>query len=213
MADQPYALDPFTMIKSINFGSDVWLGLIASAAPLTIGTTPTPPDITQAIVDMSFPGLAGGTPGFTLFNSLVPISGANPEPYTVTKADLTRPIKTGAGAGSVGFSAYQVSTLVSPNPPFNTYHVIQVGTYVKCSGVFAKRFTVQANMTAGNHNTDGIALVAIIQQGIVKAGVQLPPGPAVTMAQNTTFGGAGVPDPKTATFVVDPKALTVTGPF
>lgn len=209
-SDHAYALDPFTTIKNINFGSGVWLALIGSAAPISIGTFPTPPNI-SATVEADLATIAGGTPGFLLVQGITPITGSRPMPYTVTKADLSKPLRTSAGAGLIGFSVNQVTSSQSHSPPFNFYNTIQVGVYVKCAGPLSRPFIVRFRANADNTNTDGLMVVGIIKNGVMKAGVQNPPGAGVTASLETPYGGHGQPNPIVTDFFVDPVALTVTG--
>jgi hypothetical protein len=210
MTDRPYQLDPFTIIKSINFGSGVWLALIGSSAPTAIGTFPTPPNVSST-VEADLATIAGGTPGFLLIQGNTPIAGSRPMPYTVTKADLTKPIRTSAGEGLIGFSVNQVTRTQSHNPPFGFYDTIQVGVYVRCSGPLSIPFIVRFRANADNTNTNGLMVVGLVKNGVMKAGVQNPPGPGISASLETPYGGHGQPNPIVTDFFVNPTALTVTG--
>jgi hypothetical protein len=216
----PYFLDPFTEITSVNFGSGVWVVALVDLAPQVVGGfingqgPPAYPDVAGS-VEMDISTIAGGTPGFTLIQDITPISGSKPSPYTIQRADLTRPQRADAGAGLIGFSVNLVTTQKATSAPFTTFHSTGVALFLLCSGLLSKTFTLRMTGKTTNNNSQGLMEVGIYKSGLIKAGVVVDFKnnlPAVTAGAEAPFGKPNDTDTHVADFVVNPKDLTVSGP-
>lgn len=220
-SDNPYPLDPFTIIKSINFGGGIWCVALVGSSPQIVGGfinghgPPSYADVAGSVA-VDFSGIAGGTPGFTLIQDITPIAGAKTSPYAIQKADLTKPIRTAAGAGLIGFTVSLVTIQQALNPPFTKFHLPIVALFLQCTGVLAKQFRVRLTGIATNTNTQGLMQVGIFGKNVIKAGVLVDlknNTPTVTSGAEKGYGKPNAVDNVVADFIVDPKSLTVSGPL
>lgn len=131
MSDNAYQLDPFTQITNINFASGNWLMAIGSLGG-PVG------DLHTGFVELDFPSIAGGTPGFELITAGQIPNPSNPPamPYTVQAADLKKQLRTNAGADMMGFPislgglswGYMLNFSKLPKSPFDVLFSINAAS-------------------------------------------------------------------------------------
>lgn len=91
-----YQEDYLQKLISATFGSK-WLVIRADMK------LPTADPAAHMSVDVSFPDMSGGTPGFSVIALNTPLASLKPAPYRVTSASMQLPLRTAAGAGLTGF--------------------------------------------------------------------------------------------------------------
>lgn len=203
MADEAYKLDFFNKVVDVHFSS-VWCGLIGAA---DIERFPGQSALANATVTADFAGVAGGTPGFTLVNPSGAIAG--PSTKVFSAKDISSKLITGAGLGMNGFSM----GYINPQEPsgWNQYGLAAF----QCQGHFGKKFTVTVIMDNESNPHGNVASQVVLWKKLkvgdqfILTGAPSPPFslPAFTASQssNNLFLGQ-----LTATYVVDPVAMTVT---
>lgn len=187
-ADDPYFLDfLFNNVTDVHFGNP-WIILWGAGVGLHVN------------VQVTFPGEAGGTPGFTLASP--PIGSRS---QVVLKQSLVQDIHTDAGLALRGF---KMGVVVDP---FDDLGAV----VLECSGPLADRFTLKWDHVNG-HGPDFGAF--LISSDFMSAGKILRidfdtwtgnganPAP---WAHKTVVNHANL-DPIDFTMKVDPKKLTLT---
>lgn len=194
MADSPYQLDPFTTITDIHFGSGKYLLLSGFSQSLAGG-------VAQGVVQLTFPSIAGGTPGFTPVDAGAFPTGAIPGPVTLSAKQIAgSPLATLAGAPFKGF-------IVSGTDGF----IWGSNVWLPIQGVLTKQFGIRMFLSPNGDTASGV--IGLYDKGIIKAGV---------LYSSTTFSTGTTPTPTVsagtfiegsldvqANFTVDPVAMTV----
>lgn len=204
MSDKAYGLDFFQKITDIHFGGGPWFAVaIVCSVPGAPGGSP--------IVNLTFPGEAGGTPGRPMCPAP---AGLKPAPFQldfpildvtnppVTAADLVHQIMTNAGGGMIGWGIL--------NEQFNVFESTQ---FFQCgSGILPGNvaFPMQIEIDGGGSGARASVFGSFVSpKGTLKA------GPYPTVYLQTTGGGPGViqefgQNLGTFTVIVDPVKLTLT---
>jgi hypothetical protein len=196
--DDPYITGFLEEITDCHFAGGQWFGV--SCGDSGYG-------ISSSTITVSFPGEAGGTPGLILLNNSIspfPAGGTDTSPITLTPKLLAGTLTTGGGLKLTGLgrgvglgagSSAQTAVLFQLDGAFPAvpFHV---------------RLSLVATITAPVAGfTVFTAVKDSVKKGVLFGVNNLPP--IQSQASNTFFGGTSV----TSDFVVDPKKLTVTGPF
>lgn len=206
----PVSFDFFQRITNVNFGS-MWLGIETN----TIYPDPFPPINQTAKWDISFPGQAGGTPGYPV---IAPPLVINPRfkhsPYTIKAADLTADFPTGAGADFEGFA---VGNNTSTIPHFLTANT---GVYINCgaNGHLKTAFRVRLSGTDAVGASQVAGFISLFEHSVIAKNTigvsNLVPqaGDAVAQVSFIAFVRTDFPGQPTfpLDFLVDPVKKTVT---
>lgn len=188
MADNPYRLDPFTRVISVQFGAP-WLlvqGLMDS-------------DNLPFGVEFDFISMAGGTPGYQFLSGTPPGPGFTSEPFTITSPMLTRRAPTGAGAPLIGFGTIPTN----PNPPWSLSRFILASTLPQQC-----RIRTRLLLPAGQADTK----ISYYKHSI-KAGVKLDLFDVGPTPDSSASGFLITPSPVTQDFLFDQAKGLVTGPL
>lgn len=183
MANAPYFLDfLLNNIVDVHFGSP-WVALVGTDSNLFGGH-----------VKVTFPGIAGGTPGFTLVLEQVPITTVT---RVVLKPTTSQPLHTDAGAAMTGFK------LGDPADPF------MGAVFLQCTGVLASKFAVHFDAEFGHgpdwaaylFSSDFFSLGKVVNASAIEF---FPANPFPWVKQTRT--SHGFPD-----VTIDPVKFTVEG--
>src|ERR1700761_6988411 len=151
--DNPYNLDFMSTITNCNFGSGTWFGIAASS------------NLLATKCSFFLPAIDGGTPGWTLLDNAVAISG--PSSKTVSNKDLSASIKSGAGKGFTGFSMGQVVPGSGGRPGFGRGAVV-----LQCAAPLNKPFMVQISMVFTTPEIDA-GMILYLWKSAIKVGAQI----------------------------------------
>jgi hypothetical protein len=211
-AESPYGLDfLFTDITDVHFSGDyVCIGLDCSQDKFTP---------TLDSVNVSFPGLAGGTPGAALLPASKIVRGY---PLPVAATELGQAIITDAGSSQLsGFARNNINGVYWDNPPSFGFSGYTKGDelYVKLKQA---AFDMQINV-AGHETLGGSGFsqgwgaqvnCRMITKNTIKTGATLPAKPHADTAGGAVFfrstvAGQAPSSSFTMTFHVDPGKRTV----
>lgn len=191
MTDNPYALDPFSQVTDVHWGTGDWFVAYASFGGSIGG-------LDSVATSVSFPGEAGGTPGLPLISfGQIPPPLARAEPYVLLAKDLTAKLRTAAGKTLNGFP-------VLPGGTTSAAYFVNLNSFFPQTP-----FEVDILVQGGDGTSTLHVEVWTHAAKDIKAGVSIgfeTPTPAHSAVQFGTFGHiAG-----TYRFSVDPKSLGVS---
>lgn len=195
MIDDPYSFEFMETITDCHFG-DNW---VQAKMQYLAGGAVEHVDVTQ-----TFPGMAGGTPGFTYMTD-----GVNPVTLPlfsvpVSRADLTATVKTGAGKSLTGFGRRLPATPPPAKPGGATGYWFKINSGLNSgSGFLQIRFNF-SGVVSGSWNFS----VATTKK--LAVGMQFDDPDFFSFAQKLGSTSGGDTPPPTVDFRVDLQTLQVT---
>lgn len=200
MNDAPYELDFFQRITDVHFDS-TWF-YVEWPGP-GVG-------IAHYSVALDFPNQAGGTPGFipiistsplkvpSFFRRIVPAFSR----YTIRSSDVSKKIKTNAGANMTGFGLWPMTSQDGAMMFFKLDKSFP-------SSPFLVRNTFTGSVTGTEVNNTPVN-VAIIKKNWMKAGQSFVNDQSDIPVESIAHGTSR--PPFVMDFRINPGKLTVTGP-
>lgn len=155
MAKIDFEEDFLQIVKEIHFGS-LWVEITTVWSP---GNSTPPGQGTH--VTVSFPGEAGGTPGYDMGRGLQPNPVFRALPLRVTDAMLKQSFKPGAGAAFVGFGTRNVQS-------FGLRAVVLSSVMLKCGGALDQKFNVRVAAEIVAVQQDAVTVVVALHSGVPK---------------------------------------------
>jgi hypothetical protein len=196
MADAPYSFDFMETITDCAWGSN-WIQAKMQVLPQSAGQN-------SVLVTQTFPGLSGGTPGFTYMTSTVPAIALPLFSAPMTQARLTATVKPSAGLSLTGFGARLPAT-PPPAPP---------------GGAAGYWFKITPGLIPGNSSvrirfnfsglTNGAWTFSVATSKKLSVGMTFDEPDFFSFAQTTGSHGGGDVPPATVDFVVNTETLQVT---
>lgn len=193
MTDNPYGLDFFQKVTDCQWGTR-W---IQAAAQYLAGGA-----FENVNMALSFPGIAGGTPGFPLMtNGVLPALTSIFQP--VTPAELTATVTTGGGRKLTGFARSFPATPPPVKPGGAVFYFIRLDDRLPTVGSLRFRITL-TGVVSGSWNIIG-ATIKDIKAGI-PAG-NFDPVSSLNVTGSTSHGDT---PPAATDFSVNLETLEVT---
>lgn len=194
----------FSRIKNVHFSGGPWMAIygIANAGANSLGFQ------TDATITFDFPGMAGGTRGFTIIRGDQPITSLR-APHAITAKDLQGKLRTDAGLGLTGFSIGAQSSgqgIVQPEAAY----FIDLAKFPKT------KFPVRGTATNNNIETIISQCAVLLYKKAPKIGTVIGNGKILEPlprddAEYFSKVGNSAPGSLTTDFIVDPVNITVTG--
>lgn len=193
MTDDPYSLDFLQRVVNCQWGSR-WIG---PAAQYLAGGA-----VEHVNMDVTFPGLSGGTPGFTLMtNGVVPSLPSIFDP--VTAAEVSATLRTGGNRAMTGFARNFPATPPPVKPGGSVFYFIKLDNNLPSVGTLRFRISL-SGVVSGSWSLIGATYKDI------KPGT--PAGNFDSFSGVTVNGSTGHGDspPATTDFLVNLETLEVT---
>lgn len=194
--DDPYTTGFFDEIIDCNFGTN-WIQVKQQVLPASAGQN-------GVSVTMTFPGMSGGTPGFTLMTGTTLPAALPLFSVPMTRTELTATVKTGAGKSLTGFGR-RLPASPPPSPPGGAS-----GYWFKIN----EQLTANATLVAIRLNfaglTNGSWQFGVATSKKLSPGMQFDTPDFFSFAQEEGSHGGGDTPPATVDFLVNTESLQVT---